>query len=156
MGIFGKAPETDQARAAARPPQPAKTVSAAPASAGRAEAATSCLVGPQTLVKGDVTGHEDVVIHGRVEGTISVDKHLVVDVGGRVQASIRATAIIVSGEVVGDCHARERVELRSTGRLTGDIHAPRITIAEGAEFHGRSHMAAPGAGREPGVAQKAG
>ena len=117
---------------------------------------TNCLVGPKTTVKGEISGHEDVVIRGRVEGTISVDKHLIVDTGGRVQATVRAAVIIISGELVGDCHARERVELRSSGRLRGDIHAPRIAIAEGAEFHGRSHMAAPGAVRQATVTQKAG
>ena len=155
MGIFGKAPETQPDHEAAQPVPPVRSTPPAK-SERREDTTTNCLVGPKTKLKGEISGHEDLVIRGRVEGTISVDKHLVVDTGGRVQASVRAAAIIISGEVVGDCHARERVELRSTGQLTGDIHAPRIVIAEGAEFHGRSHMAAPGAARQPTATQKAG
>ena len=155
MGIFGKTPDTQPDRAADHPAPPARSPSPA-GGGGRDEPATSCLVGSKTLVKGEISGQEDVVIQGRVEGSISVDKHLVVDAGGRVQASVRAAAIIISGEVVGDCHARERVELRSTGRLRGDIHAPRIVIAEGAEFHGRSHMATADTIRQTAVTQKVG
>ena len=155
MGIFGKAPEKEQPRAAARPTEPAK-VPAPSVSQHRDAAPASCLVGPKTLLKGELSGHEDVVIRGKVEGTISIDKHLIVDAGGCVRASVRAAAVVISGEVVGDCHARERVELRPSGRLTGDIHAPRIVIAEGAEFHGRCHMPSQGSGRETGASQKAG
>ena len=155
MGIFGKTPDTQPDREAVRPAPPARGASPAKGET-REEVTTNCLVGPKTAVKGEISGHEDVVIRGRVEGTISVDKHLIVDTGGRVQATVRAAVIIISGELVGDCHARERVELRSSGRLRGDIHAPRIVIAEGAEFHGRSHMAAPGAVRQATVTQKAG
>ena len=155
MGIFREAPKKDQARAVARPTEPRKVP--VPSTTEHREVATAgCLFGPKTLVKGEISGDEDLVIRGRVEGTISIDKNLIVDAGGCVRASVRAAAVVISGEVVGDCHARERVELRPSGRLTGDIHAPRIVIAEGAEFHGRSHMAAAGTDRETGATQKAG
>ena len=50
--------------------------------------------------------------------------------------------VVVSGELIGDCHAAHRVEIQATGRLTGNIRAPRVVIAEGAVFKGNSDMTA--------------
>jgi len=60
--------------------------------------------------------------------------------GGVVKATVEAQSLIVSGEIVGDCQATSRVEIQATGRLTGNIRAPKIVIAEGAMFRGNSDM----------------
>jgi cytoskeletal protein CcmA (bactofilin family) len=98
------------------------------------------VIGVKTVVKGDITGDEDVFVEGTVEGTIDIARDLHVGAGGRVKASVNARSIVVAGEVVGDCQASQRVHIEASGRLTGNIRAPRVVIVEGATFKGNSDM----------------
>jgi cytoskeletal protein CcmA (bactofilin family) len=144
MGIFGKEPDSKPADAppAARPasgPAPEKERAAAPTAAVKPG---TCLIAAKTVVKGEITGDEDVVVDGNVEGQIRITRDLRVGAQGVVKATVEAQSIIVSGELVGDCLATSRVEIQSTGRLTGNIRAPKIVIAEGAMFRGNSDMSA--------------
>ena len=136
MGIFGK---TD----AAKPTEPpAKPVVQPPpaASGGPRPTGAACVIGGKTLVKGELGGAEDILVEGTVEGLIKVERDVRVGPTGVVKATIEAQAIVVSGEVIGDCIAAQRVELQATGRVTGNIRAPKIVIAEGAIFKGTSDM----------------
>jgi cytoskeletal protein CcmA (bactofilin family) len=95
-------------------------------------------IGSSVVIKGELTAHEDVVIAGRVEGTITVEGFLVVvEPGGHVAADIVAKGIVVAGNVDGSMVAEERIELRSSARVEGELTAPRIAIAEGAVLCGR-------------------
>jgi cytoskeletal protein CcmA (bactofilin family) len=145
MGIFGKEPDSKPADAppAARPtsgPAPEKERAAAPATAPSKPG--TCVIAAKTVVKGEITGDEDVVVDGNVEGQIRITRDLRVGAQGVVKATVEAQSIIVSGELIGDCLATSRVEIQSTGRLTGNIRAPKIVIAEGAMFRGNSDMSA--------------
>jgi cytoskeletal protein CcmA (bactofilin family) len=97
--------------------------------------------GPTVVVKGEVRASEDLVILGRLEGSIALSGHLltVLD-GAEVQASIVAKSVISLGNIVGNVEALERVELREGSALSGDITAPRIAIAEGAFVNGTIEM----------------
>jgi len=97
-------------------------------------------------LKGELHGAEAVLVEGTVEGSIRLTAELRVAPGGTVKADVSANTVVVAGEVIGDCHATERVVLESTGRLTGNIRAPRIVIAEGASFRGTSDMSARAGG----------
>jgi len=144
MGIFGKEPDSKPADA---PPTTRPTSGPAP-ERERAAATTAavkpgtCLIAAKTVVKGEITGDEDVVVDGNVDGQIRITRDLRVGAQGVVKATVEAQSIIVSGELVGDCQATSRVEIQSTGRLTGNIRAPKIVIAEGAMFRGNSDMSA--------------
>src|SRR5438045_5135957 len=153
MGIFGKEPDTKPAEPPppvprTSTPPPAEREKAAPASGGSAAAAAAasragtCVIAPKTVVKGEITGDEDIVVEGNVEGQIRISRDLRVGANGVVKATVEAQSIIVSGELIGDCQAAVRVEIQSTGRLTGNIRAPKIVIAEGALFRGNSDMSA--------------
>jgi cytoskeletal protein CcmA (bactofilin family) len=96
----------------------------------------------KTVIKGEVGGDEDVIVEGAIEGRVRITRDLRVSTGGVVRATVEAQSVIVSGEVVGDCTASQRVEIQATGRLTGNIRAPRIVVAEGALFKGTSDMSA--------------
>jgi cytoskeletal protein CcmA (bactofilin family) len=138
MSLFGK-PETKPAE----PPTPPHRPAAAPPVAPVARAATTpsaCVIGPKIKIIGELSGDEDVLIEGSLEGEIRISRDLRVGAGGVVKAKVSAQSIIVSGEIVGDCEANGRVELQSTGKLTGNIRAPKIVIAEGAMFRGNSDM----------------
>jgi cytoskeletal protein CcmA (bactofilin family) len=104
------------------------------------------VVGAKTVVKGDITGDENVLVEGAVEGTIRISRDLRVGPGGRVKATVSAQSIVVAGEIAGDCQAAQRVHLEATGRLTGNIRAPRVVIVEGATFKGNSDMSPRGDG----------
>jgi cytoskeletal protein CcmA (bactofilin family) len=148
MGIFGKEPEAKPAEA---PPPVRPSAPVVPDKDGKGQAAAAaagaprpgtCVIAPKTVVKGEITGDEDIVVEGNVEGQIRISRDLRVGAGGVVKATVEANSIIVSGEVTGDCQANVRVEIQSTGRLTGNIRAPKIVIAEGAMFRGNSDMSA--------------
>jgi cytoskeletal protein CcmA (bactofilin family) len=98
------------------------------------------VIGAKTTFKGEISGDEDILVDGTVEGEIRITRDLRVGQAGVVKASVAAQSLIVSGEVVGDCEAMTRVEIQSTGKLTGNIRAPKIVIAEGAMFRGNSDM----------------
>lgn len=132
MSIFGRGSDPKPESAAAPRPQPSPAPP--PAQAGR------CVIGSKTLLKGDVSGDEDVVVEGRVEGHVRIAQDLTIASGGRVKAQVKARRVVVSGELDGDCVAEERVEITSTGRLLGNIKAPKVVIAEGAVFRGNSDM----------------
>ena len=140
MGIFGKPegkpPEPPAPRAAAVP-VPAAAVSAP---VTQSTVRTMCVIGPKTTIKGEVTGDEDVLVEGTVDGQIRITRDLRVGAGGVVKATVEAQSVVVSGEFIGDCRASHRVEIQATGRLTGNISAPRVVIAEGATFKGNSDM----------------
>jgi len=138
MGIFGKPPDT---KAPDGPPGPAKPSAPPlpPSQPGGARTGT-CVIGPRTVIKGEVTGDEDVLVEGIVEGEVRIARDLRVGQGGTVKATISAQSVVVSGEVVGDCQAENRVEIQASGRVTGNIRAPKIVIAEGAMFKGNSDM----------------
>ena len=144
MAIFGKGPET-------KPPTPPGPSTPAPVAptvhpihpAPRDGKREVTVIGPQTTFKGEVTGDEDVLVEGCVEGHVHISRELKVGEKGRVKAKVEAQSVIVHGELVGDCQVSGRVEIQATGRLTGDIRAPRIVIAEGAIFRGTSDMSGP-------------
>ena len=99
-------------------------------------------IGRSMRIEGELTGSEDLMIDGTVEGTILVAGHqLTIGEHGRVSARIHdARAVIVQGELVGDISADDRIEIGSTGSVQGDIRAPRVVLAEGARFKGSIDM----------------
>ncbi|MEO8347897.1 MAG: polymer-forming cytoskeletal protein [Acidobacteriota bacterium] len=98
------------------------------------------MIGSRMRIVGDVTGDEDVVINGRVEGKIRVDRKVVVSPGAEVEGDIQAKSVVVGGRVHGQVTASDRAELLPSGRVQGNVHAPRIVMAEGAQIQGRVVM----------------
>ncbi|MGD8377896.1 MAG: polymer-forming cytoskeletal protein [Acidobacteriota bacterium] len=95
-------------------------------------------IGRTIQIKGEVQADEDLVVDGKVEGQIFVKKHrLTLGESGKVQGDIKARWIALSGEVNGNVHAGDRVEITSSGRVNGDINTPRLVITEGACIKGR-------------------
>ncbi len=140
MGIFGKPGENKPVEPPAPQRVPPSTAATPPAGPAARPPGGACVIGSKTTVKGEISGDEDVLVEGTVEGQIRINKDLRVGQGGTVKATIDAQSVVVSGEVIGDCHAASRVEIQSSGRLTGNIRAPRVVIAEGAVFKGNSDM----------------
>ncbi len=98
-------------------------------------------IGPSIVIKGELSGDEDLTIEGRVEGKIELKSHnLTIGPKGKITAALYANAVTIKGEVNGNVFARERVEISESGRLNGDITSPRIVIADGAHFRGAVDM----------------
>lgn len=98
-------------------------------------------VGPSIVVKGELSGEEDIVIAGCVEGTIHLPDHaLTIAADAQVKADIRTKTAIVMGSVAGDITASERVEIRERGLVEGTIVAPRVVLLDGAFFRGQVRM----------------
>jgi cytoskeletal protein CcmA (bactofilin family) len=105
-----------------------------------AENEGSTIIGESITVTGNVSGDEDLTIRGRLEGSVSIAKTLVVEAGAAVKAEISARACVISGVVVGNVTASESVEITREARMVGDVSAPRVIIADGASFRGRVDM----------------
>ena len=98
-------------------------------------------VGASIRIKGDVTGDEDLIIQGHVDGTISLKGHNVtISKSAKVKANIEASQIIIEGELAGDMNGEEKVIIRETGNVHGNIVAPRVTLEDGAMFKGSIEM----------------
>ena len=108
--------------------------------------------GRTLIMQGQLSAGEDLLIDGQFEGNIYVDDHcLTVGAEGRVKADIRARQVIIIGSVSGNLAAREKVEIRRTGHLVGDLVAASVAIEEGAYFKGSIDIArgdAPKASRD--------
>ncbi len=93
-------------------------------------------IGPDTLVSGEIEAREDIVILGRVEGTVTSTHTVTIEEGGFVQARVQASRIVIAGALVGQAEASERVEITETGRVLGTIATPRLVLLEGGAVQG--------------------
>jgi len=98
-------------------------------------------IGKSVIIKGELTGSEDLTIEGHVEGKIELRQNvLTIGPNGRIKAQVFAKSVVILGEVTGNVTASEKVDLRDNGSVDGDIAAPRVAIAEGAHFRGSIDM----------------
>jgi cytoskeletal protein CcmA (bactofilin family) len=99
--------------------------------------ARSSVLGNSLALRGELAGQEDLVIQGKFEGTISIaGQCLTVGPEGQVKADVQAARVVIEGSVTGNISARDRIEVRKTGRVMGDLAAPGIGIEEGAYVKG--------------------
>jgi cytoskeletal protein CcmA (bactofilin family) len=167
MSLFGKPSDRPETRQ-----REGEGEGAAPAAAPRGEAAAAepargrgpfagddskrggkevANIGKSISIRGDLTGNEDIVIEGKVEGKVELpNNQLTIGANGQVKAEINAKAVIVVGRVAGNVRGTERVEIQATGVVEGDVAAPRLVVAEGAVVNGSIQM-----GKEPAAAQAA-
>jgi len=95
-------------------------------------------IGRSVVIKGELSGSEDLYVDGQVEGSIGLKNNsLTVGPNGQVKASVESKVIIVQGKLEGNVLASDRVELRKTAVVTGDITTQRISIEEGAYLKGK-------------------
>jgi len=95
------------------------------------------VLGQAVNLKGELSANEDLLIEGQFEGTLSLEDHcLTVGTEGQVKAEIRARQVVILGTITGKITAREKVEIRRTGRLMGDLTTGSVAIEDGAYFKG--------------------
>jgi cytoskeletal protein CcmA (bactofilin family) len=98
------------------------------------------IIGSTMLIEGEIDGEERLVVQGTVQGKIKIEEAIEIARSGIVRAEIDAEALTVAGQIHGRVRARTKVELTSEAKMVGDIHAPRILIADGAHFKGNIDM----------------
>jgi cytoskeletal protein CcmA (bactofilin family) len=103
-------------------------------------------VGKSVIFKGDLISSEDMMIDGRVEGTIDVRDHaLTIGPDADIRADISARTVNVLGSINGTITAKEKVDIRETGSVIGDIVSPKISMVDGAVLRGKVDT-----GKKPG------
>ncbi|MES9994330.1 MAG: polymer-forming cytoskeletal protein [Candidatus Thiodiazotropha sp.] len=101
----------------------------------------AAVIGPSIQINGDLSGEEDLIIQGKVSGTIQLrEKSLTVGNQGQVDANVLAHDIIIEGKVNGDLYGSERVCIRNTGNVKGNIVSPKVSLDEGCRFKGSIDM----------------
>jgi cytoskeletal protein CcmA (bactofilin family) len=110
------------------------------------------VLGPTLHFKGELHADEELLIKGRIEGSITHSQRITVCPEGTVTANIRAQVIVVEGTVNGDLQAEKSVVVRETAKLRGNIAAPSVSIVEGAHFTGGIDMEKRPAAAESGSA----
>jgi cytoskeletal protein CcmA (bactofilin family) len=94
-------------------------------------------IGKSVVIRGELTGNEDLYLDGEIEGNIDLRDHkLVIGPNGKIKATITARDIVLHGRVEGNVSAQERVELKKSCTLIGDVSTSRIVIEDGAFFKG--------------------
>jgi cytoskeletal protein CcmA (bactofilin family) len=137
----------DESVKPATPPSPAPAAPAVPAPTSQTRDARNSIerdmvnIGKSVVIKGELSGSEDLTIEGNVDGRIDLRENvLTIGPNGKIKAEVFAKSVIVLGEVVGNVTASEKVDIRDNGSVDGDIASPRVAIAEGAHFRGSVDM----------------
>jgi cytoskeletal protein CcmA (bactofilin family) len=99
-----------------------------------------CFIGSKTTVRGQVSGKQDLVVLGRIEGHVSLDSQLTVEESASIEADVEATMATVRGEVRGPIVAARSMVLEATAKVAGKLKAPSIVIEDGARFSGEIEM----------------
>ena len=102
---------------------------------------TTVNIGKSVVIKGELSGSQDLTIEGQVDGKIELRQNvLTIGPNGKIKAQVFAKSVVILGEVTGNVTASEKVDIRDNGSVDGDIAAPRVAIAEGAHFRGSIDM----------------
>lgn len=129
-------------------PEPSNPMRPEPAASGydrgsvpRTSTGERATIGRSITINGEVTGDEDLLIQGKIDGSVNLKQHAVtVGPEGEVRANITARVAVIEGRVEGNIDAEEQVILRSTARVQGDLTAPRVVLEDGARFRGGVDM----------------
>lgn len=99
-----------------------------------------CLIGNKITIRGQISGNQDLVVEGRIEGRVSLQNRITVEEAGSVEADLDVADAELMGEVRGDVVVSRSAVLRPSARVVGTIRAPRLVIEEGARFSGSIEM----------------
>lgn len=145
MAIFGKSDNPH-----GQPPAPDRAPGVPPS-----PGPPGTVIGPKARLTGEISGDEDILIHGRFEGDIKIQRRVTVAASGEVKGDVHAQTVVVGGRVHGQIRADERAELLASASVQGNVNAPKVVIAEGAQLQGNVTMSTPAAEPAAPVQKKA-
>lgn len=115
--------------------------SPAAASSSASDSQPTAVIGPKIRFKGELVGEEDLLVQGQIDGTIDLKgNNLTIGEQGVVKANVLAQTITIEGTVEGDVFGQERIFIRSTSNVKGNLVAERVTLEDGAKFKGSIDM----------------
>jgi len=136
---LAQAPKPSVAPAASATPFPgeARTMAPLDSTYPATTGGGTARLGASLHIKGEISGNEDLVIDGSVEGLVQLDdRKLTVGASAKVTADIVSREVVVYGNVKGNLRARDRIEIKKDGSVVGDLTTARIMIEDGAYFKG--------------------
>jgi cytoskeletal protein CcmA (bactofilin family) len=146
VAIFGKSDNVPG-------PSPAPEKPSAPPFTG---GTGTTVIGPKARFVGEVSGDEDILVQGQLEGNVKVQRRVTVAPAGEIKGDVHARSVIVGGRVQGEIRADEKAELQASASVQGNVSAPKVVIAEGAQLQGNVAMSStPGAASAAPAKQKA-
>lgn len=98
------------------------------------------IIGPDAQFKGELTFQGGVRVDGQFDGSITTSGRVFVSKGGQVKAEVKAASVALEGAIEGNVAAQDKVELRATGKMIGDIQAAKLLVVEGATFVGKCEV----------------
>ena len=104
------------------------------------EGASRSYLGPGCVLDGEITGSGSIECHGKITGRVQLDGDVVIGERGSAKADLVGGRVAIDGELLGNATGTERVEVGSSGQVTGDIRAPSVSFGEGAIFEGNVEM----------------
>ncbi len=104
------------------------------------ENALKAIISENTKIKGNMTGNEDVILHGKFNGKMNLNSLLIVKRTGSIKGKVNAVNMIIEGEVEGEIDVQNKIEVRASGRFNGELICKQIAIEEGAFFQGNISM----------------
>jgi len=108
-------------------------------------------IGKSVIIKGELSGSEDLYVDGQVEGNIELSgNQLFIGPNGQVRANVSAKGVVVQGKLDGNIRATDRVELQKSAIAVGDVSTRRISIEDGAYLKGKVDVEQAGGKGEPG------
>lgn len=127
------------------PPPVQPVASPKPAAPASAEGRQAARIGKSLSIKGDISGNEDLYVDGEVHGKIDLKgHHVTIGPNGQVHADVTARGITILGHLQGNLRAEEKVDIRQTGTVEGELITVGISIEEGAVFRGSIDIVKPG------------
>lgn len=118
---------------------PAQTPTSTPAS--QQNSGSTSVIGHNIQFRGELVGKEDIIIEGRIEGTVLMEgQHLTIGSTGELDANIHAENIVINGKLTGDVLADELIEIKKSAVVKGNLIAPRIQLEDGGKFRGSMDM----------------
>lgn len=121
-------------------------ISARPSTSAQSSSGNwAAVIGPKITFKGEIIGEEDLLVQGKVEGSIDLKgNHLTIGQQGVVKANLKAKTITIEGTVEGDLIGQERIEIKASSNVKGNLIAARVTLEDGAKFRGSIDMDSSG------------
>ena len=108
------------------------------------------LIGRSIILKGELSANEDLLIEGQFDGTVNLQEHcLTIGTNGKVKAQINARQVIILGSVTGNINAKEKIDVRKSGSVIGDLVSASVAIEEGAYFKGSIDITRNGESEKP-------
>jgi cytoskeletal protein CcmA (bactofilin family) len=124
-------------------PRPDQSAKAAPGDGGASSKVVMDL-GRSVVIKGELSASEDLTLYGHMDGSVKLPDHtLTIGPDADIRAEVAAKAVVVMGALTGNVTASERVEIRATGSVTGDIASPHLAIVDGGCLQGKVEMPQP-------------